>query len=170
MTLSSSPAAAMHSRTSAKVTTHGGRSSGASWGESCGSGMEVSGREGPGTGSGRSTPGPWCRFLLAGSPGLLGLHRFPGGPPLVGTCLWCGWQGLRRTPGLAPNDPKEEVAGLVLFTTFLGGVDDWGEQVLLSTLLVLVVIVFFFYINFIQIKSHIISLLWEITSHDRFEQ
>ena len=31
--------------------------------------------------------------------------------------------GLRRTPGLAPNDPKEEAARLVLFTVFLGGVD-----------------------------------------------
>ena len=45
-------------------------------------------------------------------------------------------RGLRRILGLAPKDPRKEVAGLVLFTTFLGGVLDLGERVLLSTLLV----------------------------------
>ena len=133
---------------SCSITGLGGKSSGASG--SADSGMEVSGREGPGTGLGEA-----CPVTGAGSSRLVstvssgGLETvaedlvFLGDLPLVllPGLVFLGVgevrSGLRSTLGLSPRDPREGAARLSLFTTFLGGVTPWGERVLFSARLVL---------------------------------
>ena len=74
--------------------------------------MEVSGREGPGTGSVGVSP------VAGAGPSRLDPTVSSGGTATLGDLLLWGLgfgvagSGLRRTHGLAPNDPKEEVAGL----------------------------------------------------------